>query len=339
MKWWQVEMRDLRPLIALLGLAVVLVAIVIGVARARGWRFGWWERFFAGGRRRRAGASPGNARSAPRSEAVSTSSGGGRREPGTIQIPLGLDDVPLIDAKTGARATALDTLEAEFELGDIGAVEAEMEPAQGAPRAGERKRGPERPVGESRPASRPRASEKAPEPPALPASPDLPDPEPSFAAGPTDSELLVVLTIMTPGERTFSGADIHRTLSAYGLDLDETGLYNHYGNRRGGNRQPVFSVANVLEPGVFELARMEELHTPGLCLFMRRPGPLSASVAFDLMLDVGNRIARTLQGVLCDDRRCRLTVQGVQTMQERIAHFALRHESGSRAPRTRGRNA
>ena len=324
-------MRDLRPLIGLLGLAVVVVAIAIGVARARGWRFGWWDRFFAPGRRRRAGGSPGKSRSAPRPDPDSTPSGG-RRAPDTIQIPLGLDDVPLIDAKSGARATALDTLEAEFELGDIGAVEAEMEPEGGARRAPPRER--ERPESESRPAPRPQGSEETPETPESPAPSELSELESSFASDPADSELLVVLTIMTPDERSFAGADIHRTLSAYGLELDDTGLFSHYGNRREGNRQPVFSVANVLEPGVFEPERMEELRTPGLCLFMRRPGPLSASVAFDLMLDIGNRVARTLQGVLCDDRRCRLTVQGVQTMQERIALFALRHEPGARAPRS-----
>ena len=85
-------------------------------------------------------------------------------------------------------------------------------------------------------------------------------------------------------------------------------------------------MANVLEPGAFDLAAMDEMTTPGLCLFLRRPGPLPAAVAFDLMLDVGARLARALEAVLCDDQRCRLTVQATQALRERVVHFALRRE-------------
>ena len=46
------------------------------------------------------------------------------------------------------------------------------------------------------------------------------------------------------------------------------------------------------------------------------------------MLDVGARLSRALEAVLCDDQRCRLTVQATQALRERVVHFALRHERG-----------
>ena len=46
-------MTELRPLLAILGLLVVAGAIFIGIARLRGWRFEWWERFLSPGRTRR----------------------------------------------------------------------------------------------------------------------------------------------------------------------------------------------------------------------------------------------------------------------------------------------
>ena len=56
-------MTELRPLLAILGLLVVAGAIFIGIARLRGWRFEWWERFLSPGRTRRSGAGSREAAS------------------------------------------------------------------------------------------------------------------------------------------------------------------------------------------------------------------------------------------------------------------------------------
>ena len=92
-------------------------------------------------------------------------------------------------------------------------------------------------------------------------------------------------------------------------------------------------MANVLEPGVFDLAAMDQLATPGLCLFLRRPGPLPATVAFDLMLDVGSRpLARarsrapaTISAAGSPSRRPRRSVSGWS-----ISRFAT--SAGPRMP-------
>ena len=42
-------MEELRPLLAIVGLLVVAVGIGLWIARLRGWRSAWWERFFAPG--------------------------------------------------------------------------------------------------------------------------------------------------------------------------------------------------------------------------------------------------------------------------------------------------
>ena len=137
-----------------------------------------------------------------------------------------------------------------------------------------------------------------------------------------------MLTILTRDERDLVGPVLREAFAAFNLSPDDHGMFHHYGNRHGPMREPVFSVANVLEPGVFDLDAMDEFTTPGLCLFLHRPGPFPAAVAFDLMLDVGARLSRALDAVLCDDQRCRLTVQATQALRERVVHFALRHERG-----------
>lgn len=283
-------MEGLRPWIAVLGFALVAAAVVLAAARARGWRWEWWERFLSP-RKSRPSRSVGDW-------TPPEGGGGEARGEADAREALGLGQIPLLDPLTEPRITALEG-DPDF---------AGIEDGQG--------------VGDldALPEERPAAAAS-------------PSPEPHGAgAAPVDDELLVVLTILTPNERSLSGADIRRAFSAFDLEADEAGLFHHYGNRKDEARRSVFSVANVLEPGVFDVARMEEVETPGLCLFMRRPGPLPAGVAFDLMLDVGNRLARVLAAVLCDDRRCRLTLQGTQAIRERVELYALRRERGAARP-------
>ena len=360
-------MEELRPLLAAVGLVVVAGAILVAIARARGRRFEWWERFLSPERPRRSSARKNRpaSRSAARRTASAESGESGLRAKGRSgrrsgsrsargsdrQATLGLDDVPLLDPVEGPHATALDR---EFDMGDLSALgkkagegadlartppaspdsAAETAPDEAAKpenAAAPARQRPERsPEPEPRsaprkpPHSRRRPSPREAPPPEARKAPA--EPQETSGNGRTGEEMLVVLTIMTPDERKLAGAQIRQAFASFDLEPDEDGLFHHFGNRKGSSRQPVFSVASVLDPGVFDVEGMDRVEIPGLCLFMRRPGPFLATVAFDLMLDVGSRLARTLEAVLCDHQRCRLTVQATQALRERVVHFALRNE-------------
>ena len=347
-------MDELRPLLAIVGLVVVAAGLVYWIARLRGWRSRLGELFFsAGGRhgtRAAAGetgvARPERARGPRPSEAArpreadpaeANRAGPGRPGGGSDrQTLIDLDFLPLLDPEdaVGGATTPIDR---EYDMGDLGAMEpgstgeparpARAEgppPAARAPAAARPGPGPKAQSGRSASAPSARRGPAAGEDRRAAGSGE--DPPPPRGTG---QELLIVLTILTPGERDLAGPVIREALTAFDLHPDDLGMFHHYGNRRGPASDPVFSVANVLEPGVFDLAAMDELATPGLCLFLRRPGPLPATVAFDLMLDVGSRLSRALEAVLCDDQRCRLTVQATQALRERVIHFALRHERGA----------
>ena len=343
-------MEELRPLLGIAGLLVVAVGLGFWIARQRGRRFEWWERLFSPGRRRgtpRAAGERGAARSARGAE----KGAGGARSPSTLrsrptegggadraapelsetrsgrQTLIDLDFLPLLDPDDAVSGTALDR---EYDVGDLGSVETGT---------GEESRPVRAPAADS---ASPAGGKTGREPGSTPGRGRRPESKPLRRRGgngheagaaaearapPAETrELIIVLTIITPGERDLAGPVIREALAAFSLQPDDHGLFHHYGNRRASTREPVFSVANVLEPGEFDLTAMDELTTPGLCLFLCRPGPLPATVAFDLMLDVASRLARALGAVLCDDQRCRLTVQATQALRERVAHFALRHE-------------
>ena len=347
-------MEELRPLFAIVGLLVVAVGLGFWIARLRGWRFEWWERFFAPGRRRSPRAGVGDT-GAARSSHGTRERGGGRRASSSArntgseadgtgraaparpragsdrQTLIDLDFLPLLNPEdaVGGATTPLDR---EFDVGDLGSIETGSSGERVRPARSRAGPPPSTAGGNARTGSTqgPRSGRRAASTPRRPGAREGRRAAGADEASPDEGrELLIVLTILTPGERELAGPVIREALTAFELRPDEHGMFHHYGNRRGPPHDSVFSVANVLEPGVFDPARMDEIATPGLCLFLRRPGPLPATVAFDLMLDVGSRLARALEAVLCDDQRCRLTVQATQALRERVVHFALRNERGT----------
>ena len=149
-------MDELRPLLAIVGLVVVAAGLVYWIARVRGWRSRWGERFFsAGGRHgtRAAAGEAGGARSerarGPRSSAAARSpeadsaqagrGGSGRPRSGSDrQTLIDLDFLPLLDPEdaVGGATTPIDR---EYDMGDLGA----MEPGSaGAPERPARAEGP-----------------------------------------------------------------------------------------------------------------------------------------------------------------------------------------------------
>ena len=57
---------------------------------------------------------------------------------------------------------------------------------------------------------------------------------------------------------------------------------------------PVFSMANMVKPGNFDMSRLDETRTPGVTLFMTLPGPLPALDAWEMLLPTAQRLAELL---------------------------------------------
>lgn len=136
------------------------------------------------------------------------------------------------------------------------------------------------------------------------------------------SELIIPIYIVARSE--FEGNDIFPILEELGLRYGEMNIFHHYGIGEVKIKKPVFSIANMMEPGTFDPNATEGFMTPGLVLFMRLPGPFGGRVAFELMLNTGQKIAEILEGTLEDEHHQPLAQQTIQTLRERIAHFEQR---------------
>lgn len=140
--------------------------------------------------------------------------------------------------------------------------------------------------------------------------------------------LLIILNIMSPKGHVFTGEDIHAVMTSAGLMHGEHQIYHYLQDNLA-----VFSIANAVEPGFFELSLLKTLSTPGLAVFMQLPGPLESRKALESLLEVSKRLADALNGELCDEKRSALTPQTISHLKEKVEAYRLKQQIAQRQKR------
>lgn len=136
------------------------------------------------------------------------------------------------------------------------------------------------------------------------------------------SEVLV-LNVTAKDGRVFSGDDLLHILITSGLKFGDMNIF-HKRLSKDNQGAVVFSVANMLNPGTFDLNNMDEFTTLGISFFLALPTPINNLDAFEQMLGVAQRIRDTLGGDLKDDHRNGMTAQTIEHYRQRIRDFELR---------------
>ena len=110
------------------------------------------------------------------------------------------------------------------------------------------------------------------------------------------SEDLLVLYVTSPSHTLFNGLSISKAADEVGMVYGHMNIFHHFGPGKLHSGQPLFSIANMHEPGSFDLGRMADLKTKGIAAFMYSPASIDASVVFELFLNTTQRIAELLGG-------------------------------------------
>ena len=134
--------------------------------------------------------------------------------------------------------------------------------------------------------------------------------------------LLIALTVMAGPNTPFTGVVISEAMDELGFTLGRMQIFHLFSEPDPQNAAaPLYSVANVLKPGTFDLSAIDEFSTPGIALFMQVSGQPGSVEAFDSMVETGMRLATRLGGELRDESRSTLTTQAINHLREEIVEF------------------
>ncbi len=134
---------------------------------------------------------------------------------------------------------------------------------------------------------------------------------------------VLVCNVMAREGSELHGDDLLEALITSGLKFGEMNIF-HKRFRGTTNGPVIFSVANILNPGTFDLNAMAEFRTIGVSLFLALPSPINNLEAFEQMLDVAIHLKESFDGELKDDHRNVMTAQTIEHYRQRIRDFELR---------------
>ncbi|WP_404396804.1 cell division protein ZipA [Idiomarina loihiensis] len=155
-----------------------------------------------------------------------------------------------------------------------------------------------------------------------------PEPEPKVSADTTDDfesapEEVIALHVKGPVQ----GAVLLQMMTELGCKFGELGIFHRYENTAGTGPM-IFSVANMFNPGTFELDNMENFETDGVAFFMALPMKFDGQQAFNMMLNAAKKLATEIpQGQVLDGQRQLLTRQSIHEARQRIREFERKHSA------------
>lgn len=132
---------------------------------------------------------------------------------------------------------------------------------------------------------------------------------------------LVALYLRPSHDDAFKGLDIVRAAQSVGLRHGELQIFHHYGAGDLITEKPLFSLADMFEPGHFDLDRMPTFQTPGLTMFLNLPTALDGAVAFELFLNTAQRLTESLNANLFSAPQSALDSLAIERMRRTAAQF------------------
>lgn len=154
-------------------------------------------------------------------------------------------------------------------------------------------------------------------------------PEESLAA---EEQEVIIIHVMARQPGGFIGSALLEAILAHGMRFGSMNIFHYYAPAPDDD-STLFSMANIVKPGIFDLNSMQSFQTPGVSLFMTLPLKTSANIStmdvFEKMLATARKLAEKLDGELKDEQRSVMTGQTVEHCRQRISEFARRKLSRS----------
>ena len=137
------------------------------------------------------------------------------------------------------------------------------------------------------------------------------------------AEEVLVISVISRDPAGFKGPALLQNILESGLRFGEMDILHRH-ESMAGNGEVLFSMANAVKPGVFDLDDIDLFSTPAVSFFLGLPGPRHPKQAFDVMVAAARKLSQELNGELKDDQRSVLTAQTIEHYRQRIVEFERR---------------
>ena len=141
---------------------------------------------------------------------------------------------------------------------------------------------------------------------------DVSPPEQQKPAVP-EPDMIVSIYLRARANRVISGVQLLEATTKAGLHFGDMNIFHRLSE---GEKQPIFSLANIVSPGNFDPDGWNLFDTPGVSLFLSLPGPLAALDAWDALLATSQRLSELLHADLLDDAQKPVTRQRVAEIRQ-----------------------
>lgn len=139
-------------------------------------------------------------------------------------------------------------------------------------------------------------------------------------AGPDQKEIIVIyITAKSPS--LFKGDEILHVLESANMQFGSMDIFHHYGPDKNYSSRALFSLANIHEPGTFDMENMDTFSTDGLAMFMCLPAEIGGDIAMEIMLDTAQNISYLMDGELRGADRKILTMDSINKLRETAGQY------------------
>ncbi len=146
-----------------------------------------------------------------------------------------------------------------------------------------------------------------------------------------DEELpqkILQIIIVANGE-PFTGEAILQVAETCDLQHGDMQIFHHYEPPA---KQPLFSMASMVEPGNFPIKAMTDFRTPGLALFAQLPASKPGLEVYDNMIATANILAEKLNAELRDATNSVLSRQTIEHTRGEILEHQRQVQLASKRP-------
>jgi|TARA_B110000263_G_C15254813_1_gene485950 FtsZ-interacting cell division protein ZipA len=140
---------------------------------------------------------------------------------------------------------------------------------------------------------------------------------------------IISLRFVPKNDKTLNFEQTVLALQNAELERGKYGIFHYLSNREENDTDVEFSVANLVEPGSFDLVDIKDNTLTGMTFFMILPGQGDPIARFDRMVFIARELKQLLEAELLDEEGSSWSVQRERYVREEIIQYCHQNKKTS----------